>query len=369
MNKTNNQLQLSFSEVDEVSFEDLQAASDKFDDIKANPKKYFKQPDNSKIISSLRKSAESCIKQAEKINTEVSGNWTYRRQRFADNAQKKKDGLLKNATALNRLADLWETNDCPEILKGIRSVSDFDAYYPRQIEKDDEWFKEEHPKLLKKALKVGLKMQSDNEPFKEAIKQLQEIVLTPEQEQQIKLKEALKEVHKMNIPGFFPTPDDVIDKMIEYACIEDGTRILEPSAGIGNICDIISKRYPTCELTCCEQQYSLSAILKLKGYNVVSNDIFDMVKIYEFNRILMNPPFEKGQDVDHVMHCFKKFLKYDGILVSIMSAGVLSNTNSKYVEFREFVAQNGGEFIQLGQAFKNAFNSTGTSVIILKLTK
>lgn len=38
----------------------------------------------------LRKNAESLLAKAEKVNTEVSGNWTYRRQKFADVAQKRK---------------------------------------------------------------------------------------------------------------------------------------------------------------------------------------------------------------------------------------------------------------------------------------
>lgn len=93
-------------EVDEISTEDLKATAEKFDDIVKEVKN--KLPDNSKIINRLRKSAQSLLNQSEKINTEVSGNWTHRRQSFADNARRKKDNLIKNATALNRLADLWE---------------------------------------------------------------------------------------------------------------------------------------------------------------------------------------------------------------------------------------------------------------------
>lgn len=360
-------------EVDEISFEDLEAASDKFDDIKANPTKYFeKKQDNSKIIASLRKSAESCINKAEKVNTEVSGNWTYRRQKFADSAQRKKDTLLKNANALNRLASLWEENNCPEILKGIRSASDFDIYYP--MEPDDDhpiggWYREEYPKKLKRALKVGLKASSDNELFKNAIIELSQLVFTPEQQKERELKEALKKVHSYNIKGFFPTPDDVIDKMIELADLQDGQTLLEPSAGIGSILDRIKDRGFNCITSAVEQQYSLVEILNLKGYSVTSMDIMEYEPHNKFDRILMNPPFENGQDMEHVKHCFDYFLKPEGILVSVMSASVASNTASKYVAFREFALKH-GEFYHVDPgAFKNAFNSTGVSVIICVLTK
>jgi len=52
-----------------------------------------------------------------------------------------------------------------------------------------------------------------------------------------------------------------------------------------------------------------------------------------------------------------------------MAAGVMSNTNKKFVSFREFVYNHGGYFIEAGQAFKDAFNSTGVSVVMLIIKK
>ena len=132
-----------YNEADEISTEDLEAAANKFDDIVKEAKDMFpitlkKLTDNSKIIDKLRKSAQSLFNQSEKINTDVHGNWTHRRQSFADNARHKKDNLIKNATALNRLADLWENNECPEILKEVRSANDFDAYYPSPIDYEED---------------------------------------------------------------------------------------------------------------------------------------------------------------------------------------------------------------------------------------
>lgn len=377
----NEQLAITFNEVNEINEEDLQASADKFDDMKANPDKYFeKKQDNSKIIQSLRKSAQSCTSKAEKINTEVSGNWTYRRQRFADSAQKKKDNLLKDALALNRLANLWEENNCPEILKGIRSASDFDIYYPKAPDNDcpiGGWYREEYPGKLKRALRIGLKMPSDNMFFKDAIKELSEIVFSQEEIKARKLKEELVKIRSANIPGFFPTPDELIDKMIEYAEIEHFNKILEPSAGLGNILDKIKEHGYDVDMFAVEQQYSLFKILELKGYeNIACGDILTDPVINDpertdliFDRILMNPPFEKSQDIDHVLHCYNKFLKKDGILVSIMSAGVMTNTAKKFEEFRSFIQEKGAQVIINGQMFKDAFNSTGVSTITLIIKK
>lgn len=91
--------------------------------------------------------------------------------------------------------------------------------------------------------------------------------------------------------------------------------------------------------------------------------------IHGYDRIIMNPPFENGEDVEQVTFCFNKHLKRRGRLVSIMSAGVKSNTRNKYIDFRNFVEENNGYFIDNGQAFKEAFNSTGTASVILILNK
>lgn len=372
-----------YSEVDEISIEDLEAASNKFDDIVKEAKDKFpitlkklndKLPDNSKIIDKLRKSAQSLINQSEKINTDISGNWTRRRQSFADNAMHKKDNLIKYATILNRLADLWENNECPEILKGIRSASDFDTYYPRDLKEDDKgcWFEEEQPKLLKKAIRIGLKSQADNQPFKDAIKQLSEIVLSPEEIKKRELDKKLVALRSSNIPGFFPTPDNVIDIMIEHAKLDNNMSVLEPSAGIGSICDRLRNNGHIGIINACEIVPSLYDILRLKGYVCSNEDILSVEKLdgSPWDRIIMNPPFEKKQDIIHVLHCYNTFLKYGGILVSVMSSGVMNNTDNKSENFREFVDAN-GYFVELGQQFNNsnAFRNTGVSTVLCVLRK
>lgn len=369
------QLKLIFDEVDEISTEDLEAAADKFHDmIDSLLNKHFKRPDNSKIVDRLRKSAQSLLNQSEKINTDVHGNWTHRRQSFADNAMRKKDNLIKNATALNRLADLWENNECPDILKEVRTAGDFDTYYPRDLEEDDKgnWFEEKQPIFLKKAIRMGLKSQADNQPFKDAIKQLSEIILSHEEIQKRELNKKLVALRSSNIPGFFPTPDNVIDLMIEHAKLDDNMSVLEPSAGIGSICDRLRENGHKGIINACEIVPSLYDILRLKGYVCSNEDILSVEKLdgNPWDRILMNPPFEKKQDIIHVMHCYNNFLKYGGILVSVMSAGIINNTDNKSEDFREFVDAN-GYFVKLGQQFNNAnaFRNTGISTVLCVLNK
>ena len=46
------------------------------------------------------------------------------------------------------------------------------------------------------------------------------------------------------IPGYFPTPRDIVERMVTLADIRPGNTILEPSAGKGSIADVISEQYP-----------------------------------------------------------------------------------------------------------------------------
>lgn len=43
-----------------------------------------------------------------------------------------------------------------------------------------------------------------------------------------------------NAPGFYPTPAPVVARMLEGLKINNKTKILEPSAGKGDICDYIT---------------------------------------------------------------------------------------------------------------------------------
>ena len=43
------------------------------------------------------------------------------------------------------------------------------------------------------------------------------------------------EVRLQKIPGFVPTPSDLADELIDWLCLEDGDRVLDPAAGDGAI--------------------------------------------------------------------------------------------------------------------------------------
>ena len=181
---------------------------------------------------------------------------------------------------------------------------------------------------------------------------------TPEQEQAEWLAQLERDLQGRKIPGFFPTPRAVIDRMLDYAGIEAGHRVLEPSAGNGAILDVLKEQHPDAELTAYEYAPPLREILEAKGYKVSGADFFESYDLGEFDRVLMNPPFEKLQDVTHVFHAFDH-LKAGGRLVAIMSPGPFFHNSKRAQEFRDFCDERGAEVHDLAAG---TFKESGTGV-------
>jgi hypothetical protein len=191
------------------------------------------------------------------------------------------------------------------------------------------------------------------------------------------IDEMIKEVRFENIPGFFPTPDAVISHMLTLAGfplnrewpLNADYHVLEPSAGIGSIADAVQAAYPYASIDVIEKNQKLELILKKKGYNWVCDDFLEYKTARRYQRILLNPPFEKGADIAHVQHAFS-LLASPGLLVSVMSNGPFFREDRKAVQFRHWFTATGGVQHELpDDAFKNAFRSTGTKVCLVVIRR
>ncbi len=170
------------------------------------------------------------------------------------------------------------------------------------------------------------------------------------------------------IEGFFPTPRPLIERMLDAAGVESGMRVLEPSAGKGDIADAVKERSPESEIETVEPVGDLREILQMKGHNVVGNDI--LAHKGEYDRIVMNPPFENGQDMAHVRHAYD-LLKPGGRLVAIVSEGPFGRQDKKSSDFRSWLAEVGGNSEELGQQFNasDAFRTTGVNTRMVVIEK
>jgi predicted RNA methylase len=136
---------------------------------------------------------------------------------------------------------------------------------------------------------------------------------------------------------FFPTPKPLAARLVEEAGVAAGMRVLEPSAGNGNIADAI--RAAGVEPDVVEVSPALRDILEAKKHTLVGSDFLEL-KDGGYDRIVMNPPFGGRADVDHVRHAFS-LLKPGGRVVAIMSEGTFFGSDKKATEFRDWLDERG----------------------------
>ncbi|RHX90254.1 class I SAM-dependent methyltransferase [Leptospira yasudae] len=186
----------------------------------------------------------------------------------------------------------------------------------------------------------------------------------------------LREIQKLEenligakIPGFFPTPKPLAQRLVNEAQITLGMDVLEPSAGKGDLSEEILSSTGIKPDTI-EYFGSLREILQKKEFNLVGSDFLEFKdKLYD--RIIMNPPFEKGQDMAHIQHAYS-LLKPGGRLVSIMSEGPFYREDSKSKNFRSWLDEIGGEAEQLPSGSfqgNDSFRQTGVSTRIVVIDK
>ncbi len=157
--------------------------------------------------------------------------------------------------------------------------------------------------------------------------------------------------------GFFPTPSPVVNRLLELAEIQPGMRVLEPSAGTGAIALAIACITPPDCIELMEANYKVLAGEPSLGL-VRRGDFLEQPPEPVYDRVVMNPPFARQADIKHVRHALG-FLKPDGLLVSVMAAGITFRDNKLTRDFRELVGDRGGEIEPLPDG---AFKDSGTMV-------
>lgn len=91
----------------------------------------------------------------------------------------------------------------------------------------------------------------------------------------------------------------------------------------------------------------------------------------QFDRIVMNPPFERGQDMDHVRHAFD-LLKPGGRLVAIMSEGSFGRGDKKATGFREWLDEQKRKVEKLPEGSftgKDSQRQTGVATRVVVIDK
>lgn len=158
---------------------------------------------------------------------------------------------------------------------------------------------------------------------------------------------------------YFPTPTPLAQQIVTMANIQPTDSCLEPSAGTGNIAQLM----PHCD--CIELNENNRKTLQQKGLHVIHNDFLTFTPAKDYDVIVMNPPFSKGQDIAHItkaIHIAKK------CVIAIASGAVLFKTDSKTQAFRQLISQYGGTIEPLpAESFKES--GTMVNTVLIKIFK
>jgi phospholipid N-methyltransferase len=189
----------------------------------------------------------------------------------------------------------------------------------------------------------------------------------PRKEDPLKAREA--ELRRQKIPGFFPTPRGVVERMVAEVEIKPGDKVLEPSAGTGSMAEVILERHPEADLAVLEFNNSLRELLKDKGFNVRGGDFLAHLPAREgvYDVIVMNPPFEKRQDTTHIAKALK-LLKPGGRIAAIASGSFPDRTDRPTVALRRQLDELGARIVKLpAGTFKEA--GTGVATVLITARK
>jgi predicted RNA methylase len=165
--------------------------------------------------------------------------------------------------------------------------------------------------------------------------------------------------------GFFATPPAVVARLLAIADVRRTHRVLEPSAGEGAIAEaIVPCLRGANQLTMFEIDRWRVATLAEKftrdplGPVIFNADFLDAEPTPMFDAIVMNPPFAKQADIDHVRHAMN-FLADGGRLVAVMSAGITFREDAKARVFRQVLHDLDAEVESLPP---DSFKPSGTGV-------
>jgi GGDEF domain-containing protein/phospholipid N-methyltransferase len=307
--------------------------------------------DGARIAARFRLTADSMEKQIDERQRSMTQNPTPKRMREYRSRLHDGENMKRVQKAMRALAAAHESGTVPKGLENLRTKDDIYRLVYKGVEGGGGYYdvipsqeyanKTPQGKALQELMESSGKETSAEKAAKGTAS---------------KISQLEADVQFQKLPGYFPTPKPVVEKMLNEADIQPGDKVLEPSAGKGNIADLIREREPEAHLSTIEQQSKLRQILELKGHELAGSDFLEHDGKYD--KIVMNPPFENGQDIEHVQRAFG-MLKPGGKLVAIMSESPFFRSDRKGQAFRDWLEEHNGTSEKLEPG---AFKESGTGV-------
>ena len=166
---------------------------------------------------------------------------------------------------------------------------------------------------------------------------------------------------------YFATPEPIGYKMVQWANVKAGDKILEPSAGHGAISRFFS---PTTENTIIEPSGRLAPQAQMNTENAkLINGVFEDLHISnKYDAITMNPPFGTGGKtaIEHLSKAFGHLREGGRVIALIPRGGMADKRFTKWYESDE--AKNAhmvGEVLLPNVTFERAGTKVATRIVII----
>jgi hypothetical protein len=179
-----------------------------------------------------------------------------------------------------------------------------------------------------------------------------------------------------DIKGFYPTPVNLVNKMLEKVDFRTISSVLEPSAGKGNIVDRVVEKFKYShsygynketkwDIDCVEIDENLQYILQGKGYRIVHNDYLTYNTYKKYDLIIMNPDFASGDK--HLLKAIS-MQENGGKIVCILNAETLKNpcTNTRKDLLNKLELYN-ADIQYINNAFWDAERKTHVEIALIKI--
>lgn len=169
---------------------------------------------------------------------------------------------------------------------------------------------------------------------------------------------------------YYATAEPVGFKMVEWSGIQDGEKVIEPSAGHGAIARFFP---PLADVTMVEPSYSLAerAALANGGARIETMRFEDFPLVNKAHAVVMNPPYGRGGKtaVEHLAKA-ARHLHQGGRIVALIPRGGMVE---RYLS--DFMASDAAKGLQEvatvalpGLAFERAGTSVNTQILVLEKT-
>lgn len=130
----------------------------------------------------------------------------------------------------------------------------------------------------------------------------------------------------------FYTPESIASRMVDLLDIREDNKILEPSAWIWNIVKVLLDEYVK-EFKLFVNEIDPVKIKELENidwitWQIMNKDFLDFIPVMKYDRVILNPPFNKWQDIKHILKAYS-LLKDWWILVWLVPSNFLEKYKDK----------------------------------------